>query len=103
MDAAITSRDDVRRVLVAGDTQGNTAWVDGLVGAAAEQGCPIVIQIGDVGYFPDHPDGPRFLTAVDTACSWPAIELDSLDICWPTIPSPGPTSQGATHREGIET
>jgi hypothetical protein len=79
MDAAATSRDDARRVLIAGGAHGNTASVEGLVGTAAEQGCPIVIQVGDFGYFPDHPEGPRFLTAVDTACSRDGVELWFID------------------------
>ena len=79
MAAAITSRDDLRRVLVAGDTHGNTVWVEGLVRTAAEKSCPIVIQVGDFGYFPDHHDGPRFLTAVDTACSRHGVELWFID------------------------
>jgi hypothetical protein len=74
MDAALTSRDDVRRVLIAGDTHGNTAWVEALAKTAAESGCPVIIQVGDFGYFPDHPDGPRFLTAVDTACATSGVE-----------------------------
>ena len=79
MDAAITSRDDVRRVLVAGDTHGNAPWVEGLAATAAEQGCPIVIQVGDFGYFPDHPNGPRYLTAIDTACARHGVELWFID------------------------
>ena len=79
MDAAITPRDDVRRVLVAGDTHGNTAWVEGLVRTAAEQACPVVLQVGDFGYFPDHADGPRFLTAVDTACARHGVEFWFID------------------------
>jgi hypothetical protein len=51
MDAAITPRDDVRRVLVAGDTHGNTASVQGLIHTAAAHDCPIVSQVGDFGYF----------------------------------------------------
>ena len=50
-----------------------------LRGTAAEQGCPIIIQVGDFGYFPDHPDGPRFLTAVDTACAVNGVELWFID------------------------
>jgi hypothetical protein len=75
IDAEITSRDDLRRVLIAGDTHGNTAWVDALARTAAEQGCPIIIQVGDFGYFPDHQEGPRFLTAVGTACALNGVEL----------------------------
>ena len=79
MDAAIASQDDVRRVLVAGDTHGNTPWVEGLARTAFEQGCPIVIQIGDFGYFPNHSDGPRFLNAVDSACARHGVEFWFID------------------------
>jgi predicted phosphodiesterase len=79
MDAGTTSRDEVRRVLIAGDTHGNTAWVETLTRKAAEQCCPIIIQVGDFGYFPDHPGGPRFLTAVDTACAVNGVELWFID------------------------
>ena len=79
MDAELTSRDDARRVLIAGDTHGNTSWVETLARKAAEQGCPIIIQVGDFGYFPDHPGGPRFLTAVDTACAVNGVELWFID------------------------
>lgn len=79
MDAAMTSRDDVRRVVIAGDTHGNTAWVEELVSTAAGQGCPIVIQVGDFGFFPDHPEGPRFLTALDAACSREGVEVWFID------------------------
>ena len=79
MDAAFATRDNVRRVFVAGDTHGNTPWVEGLAATAAAHGCPIVIQVGDFGYFPHHPDGPRFLTAVDTACARHGVELWFID------------------------
>lgn len=66
-------------MLVAGDTHGNTPWVERLAATAAEQGCPIAIQVGDFGYFPDHPEGLRFLTAVDTACARHGVELWFID------------------------
>lgn len=79
MDAAIATRDDVRRVLIAGDTHGNSAWVERLARTASDQGCPIVIQVGDFGYFPNHPEGLRFLTAVETACARHGVELWFID------------------------
>lgn len=39
MDAETTSRDDIRSVLIAGATHGNTAWVETLTWKAAERGC----------------------------------------------------------------
>jgi len=75
MDALTTSRDELRRVLIAGDTHGNTAWVETLTRTAAAQECPVMIQAGDFGYFPSLPDGPRFLAAVDAACAANDVEL----------------------------
>ena len=66
-------------MLVAGDTHGNTAWVEGLIRTAAEESCPIVIQVGDFGYFPGPSHRPRFLTAADTACSVHGVELWFID------------------------
>jgi len=79
MDALTTSRDDIRRVLIAGDTHGNTAWVETLTRTAAAHGCSVIIQIGDFGYFPNLPEGPRFLSAVDAACAANDVELWFID------------------------
>ena len=67
------------RVLIAGDTHGNTKWVKHLIDAAARNDCPVIIQVGDFGYFPDHRDGPRFLSAVDQACAANGVELWFID------------------------
>lgn len=75
MDAPTTSRDDIRRVLIAGDTHGNTAWVETLTRTAAALGCPVIIQLGDFSYFPRLPEGPHFLAAVDATCA--ANRVDS--------------------------
>ena len=79
MDRTAADREDVRRVLIAGDTHGNSKWVAHLTDVAADSGCPVIIQVGDFGYFPDHSDGPRFLTAVDNACETNGIELWFID------------------------
>lgn len=79
MDAPTTSRDDIRRVLIAGDTHGNTAWVETLTRTAAAQGCPVIIQIGDFGYFPNLPKGPGFLAAANAACATNGVELWFID------------------------
>ena len=47
MDLTVADRDDVRRVLIAGDTHGNSEWVAHLTGVAAGAGCPVIIQVGD--------------------------------------------------------
>jgi hypothetical protein len=69
MDRPTIDRHDVRRVLIAGDTHGNTAWLDLLAGVAAANDCTVIIQVGDFGYFPQHRDGSRYLTAVEHACA----------------------------------
>ena len=79
MDRAFNYRDDVRRVLIAGDTHGNTKWVKHLTEVAARSDCQVIIQVGDFGYFPDHRDGPRFLSAVDQACAANGVELWFID------------------------
>ena len=79
MDRAFTYRDDVRRVLIAGDTHGNTKWVKNLTEVAARNDCPVIIQVGDFGYFPDHRDGPRFISAVDQACAANGVEVWFID------------------------
>lgn len=79
MDRAFTNRDEVRRVLIAGDTHGNTKWVQHLARVAARSDCPVIIQVGDFGYFPDHRDGPRFISDVDRACAATNVELRFID------------------------
>ncbi len=72
-------RDDVRRVLIVGDTHGNAAWFSLIAKVAAAHDCPVIIQVGDFGYFPAHRDGPRFLTAVEDACAAQGVELWFID------------------------
>ena len=79
MAHSAAQRDDVRRVLIAGDTHGNSKWVAHLADIAARAGCAVIIQVGDFGYFPDHPGGPRFLTALDGACEINGVELWFID------------------------
>ena len=79
MDRTDADRDDVQRVLIAGDTHGNSKWVEYLIEVAADSGCPVIIQVGDFGYFPDHTEGAGFLTAIDTACEINGVELWFID------------------------
>ena len=79
MDAPTISRDDLRRVLIAGDTHGNTAWLETLTRTAAAQGCRVIIQVGDFGYFPNFRDGPGFLAAATAACATNGVELWFID------------------------
>ena len=72
-------RDGVRRVLMAGDTHGNIGWIKRLAKAAADNDCPVIIQVGDFGYFPAHGEGRHFLTAVERACATNGIKLWFID------------------------
>ena len=72
-------RDGIRRVLMAGDTHGNIGWIKRLAKAAADNDCPVIIQVGDFGYFPAHGEGRHFLTAVERACATNGIKLWFID------------------------
>lgn len=74
-----TRQDDVRRVLIAGDSHGNTGWVAQLAQTAVAHGCDLILQVGDFGYFPAHAEGSRFLTAVDAACDVLGVDLWFID------------------------
>lgn len=41
------------RLLVAGDTHGNSWWLRCLADLAVELGCDGVVQVGDFGFWPD--------------------------------------------------
>lgn len=56
---------DPGRVMVAGDTHGNTKWVLRLVGLAARHDCQGILQLGDFGYWSHEPRGEQFLDKVD--------------------------------------
>ena len=59
------------RLLVAGDTHGNSWWLRCLAGLAVELGCDGVVQLGDFGFWPDQ----RTLHA----CGWATIDNRWLD------------------------
>jgi hypothetical protein len=57
--------DDPGRVLVAGDTHGNAQWCAFLGVAAEHWDCPVVLQLGDFGYWPHVDAGQLFLDRVE--------------------------------------
>jgi predicted phosphodiesterase len=67
------------RVLVAGDTHGNTRWVTNLCALASERSCDLVLQLGDFGFDPASPSGARFLDSVDSACAEEDLQLLWID------------------------
>jgi hypothetical protein len=64
-DGSVPAPADPGRVLVAGDTHGNAKWCAFLAVAAQHFGCPVVLQLGDFGYWPHVEAGQRFLDRVE--------------------------------------
>lgn len=60
---------DPTRVLVVGDTHHDTSWYLHLLGVAVENGCSVVLSVGDFGYFPRQGYGQEFLAAVEERSS----------------------------------
>jgi predicted phosphodiesterase len=64
------------RLLVAGDTHGNTRWVcDCLIPLATDLGCAGIVQLGDFGYWEHTEDGVQYLDDVDAAAASAGIPL----------------------------
>lgn len=59
------------RLLVAGDTHGNSWWLRCLAALAVELGCDGVVQLGDFGFWPDQ--------RTIRACGWATIDNRWLD------------------------
>ncbi len=52
------------RVLVAGDVHANVSWLRRLCDLARQHDCDVILQLGDFGFWPHHPDGARFMKHV---------------------------------------
>lgn len=57
------------RVLVCGDTHGDTEWVRALIELASANACGRLLICGDFGYWAHRGDGRQFLSEVNTALS----------------------------------
>lgn len=55
------------RVLLAGDTHRDGRWFDELAEIAAAKNCPVILQLGDFGYWEHTGNGIRFLEQVETS------------------------------------
>lgn len=64
-------------MLLAGDTHGDARWWGVLLDVAERAGCPVVLQLGDFGYWPGTPRGDAYLDEVDRL----AVRSDA-DIWW---------------------
>ncbi len=68
------------RLLLVGDTHANGAWwARTVVPVAVRVRADRIIQLGDFGYWPRHPDGRRFLTLVTAGVTRTDIPVDFLD------------------------
>jgi len=56
---------DPQRVLLLGDTHGNTSWTLSMIDQASALDADLILQLGDFGYWPRVRDGLRFLSAVE--------------------------------------
>jgi hypothetical protein len=62
-------------VLLAGDTHGNARWWAVLVGVARRARCPVVLQLGDFGYWPGSARGDAYLDEVDRLAAGAGVEV----------------------------
>ncbi|WP_369148952.1 metallophosphoesterase [Streptomyces sp. R44] len=67
------------RVLLAGDSHGDAAFVEELCRVAVDQGCRLILQLGDFGYFPRTEAGRAFLASVGRSCTRADVDLWWLD------------------------
>jgi hypothetical protein len=68
------------RLLLVGDSHANaTWWARAVVPAAVRARADRIIQLGDFGFWPRHPDGRRFLTIVTAGVTRSGIPVDFLD------------------------
>jgi Icc-related predicted phosphoesterase len=67
-----------RRVLVVGDSHGNTRWLAHAADVAAERGAGRILQLGDFGIWPGR-EGRRFLGALAGITDTTGIRVDFVD------------------------
>jgi hypothetical protein len=79
MGKPTTCRAGLQRILVAGDTHGNSRWACYLATLAAANECELIIQVGDFGYFPNMIGGDGFLDDVDLALATHGVEMWFID------------------------
>lgn len=67
------------KILMLGDTHGDTAWIRHACRIAQNNGCEKIVQLGDFGYWPHFPDGIRFLDKVSRDVSEAGLKLYWVD------------------------
>lgn len=53
------------RILLLGDVHGNESWFNRACIEAVKQGCDLILQLGDFGYWEHHASGVRYLSSVE--------------------------------------
>lgn len=69
----------VPRILLAGDTHGNTRHMQYLIKTAKQQNCDRIFQLGDFGYWEHEPSGRLYLDEVQRAAEQARIVVYFLD------------------------
>jgi predicted phosphodiesterase len=67
------------KLLMLGDTHGDTAWIRHAIHVAKNNGCEKIVQLGDFGFWPHFDDGVRFLDKVSRDVSNAGLELYWVD------------------------
>jgi calcineurin-like phosphoesterase family protein len=67
------------RILLAGDTHGNTGHVRRLLDAAVELDIDVIFQLGDFGYWEHESSGVRYLDAVNRSARSRGVDVYFLD------------------------
>ncbi|MFF7243624.1 metallophosphoesterase [Embleya sp. NPDC008237] len=82
MDAreiGVEGRGLTMRILLAGDTHGNTGHVRRLLDAAAELDVDLIFQLGDFGFWEHEASGVRYLDAVNRSARSRGVDVYFLD------------------------
>lgn len=69
---------DPKRVMLLGDTHGNSGWTKRAIAHAAENGCDVIVQLGDFGLWPGYA-GRAFLRDVQDTLEDFGVTLYWLD------------------------
>lgn len=63
------------RVLLLGDLHGEHGWLKMAARAAVENDCPVILQLGDFGFWPHYGSGKHFLKNVEQTLERYGLEL----------------------------
>jgi predicted phosphodiesterase len=77
-----------RRLVLAGDTHGNLAWIRTLIGLTKRSGCTDLVVLGDFGFWPDQKVwraekrivlNERFISAVASTAEFHGVLVTAID------------------------